>query len=132
MFANYSMGFYEVADYFVQLWAEPFLGLPSVNAAFFDSLSPEYQDLITGYWDSVLAESAQWGLQLNADRRAAIEEDRPEVQFKELTDDQVAQLEKIAEEKVYPNFHEVAGEDSPEMLEALLQDIEDAKAALGM
>ena len=31
MFANYSMGFYEVADHFVQLWAEPFLGIPAVN-----------------------------------------------------------------------------------------------------
>jgi TRAP-type C4-dicarboxylate transport system substrate-binding protein len=132
MFANYSMGFYEVADYFVQLWAEPFLGIPSVSAAFFDSLSPEYQDLITGYWSSVLAESAEWGLELNESRRKEIESTRPQVQFKELSDDQVAQLEKIAEEKVYPNFQQVAGEDSPEMLEALLQDIEDAKAALGM
>jgi TRAP-type C4-dicarboxylate transport system substrate-binding protein len=132
MFANYSMGFYEVADFFVQLWAEPFLGIPTINAAFYDSLSPEYQDLITGYWKGIVAEASNWGADLNAERRAAIEETRPQVKFSEMNADQVAQLKKMAQEKVYPNFHEVAGDDAPDMLEVLLQDIEDAKAAIGM
>jgi TRAP-type C4-dicarboxylate transport system substrate-binding protein len=131
MFANYSMAFYEVADHFVQLWAEPFLGIPAVNRTFFESLPQEYQDLITNYWLDKIAPSAEWVDGNNAKMRAEIEQARPEITFKELTDAEIATLEKLAEEKVYPKFSEVGGAGSAEILDALLADIDKAIAAVG-
>jgi len=131
MFANYSMAFYEVADHFIQLWAEPFIGIPLVNAAFFDSLSPEYQDMITGYWDSVIAKNGEWSNELFESRLKSIKEKRPEITYTEMNDQQIAELRKMAETKVYPNFSEVAGKDSEKMLELLLKDIKKGMAAVG-
>ncbi len=131
MFANFSMGFYEVADHFVQLWAEPFLGIPAVNKAFFESLPQEYQDLMTNYWLDKIIPSAEW-VNANNDRmRQEIQRNRPQVTFTELTDAQIAELRTIAETQVYPNFPEVGGPGSAEILQALLADIDKAIAAVG-
>ena len=131
MFANFSMAFYEVADHFVQLWAEPFLGIPAVNKAFFESLPQEYQDLMTNYWLDKIIPSAEW-VNANNDRmREEIQRNRPQVTFTELTDAQIAELRTIAETQVYPNFPEVGGPGSAEILQALLADIETAIAAVG-
>jgi TRAP-type C4-dicarboxylate transport system substrate-binding protein len=132
MFANHSMGFYEVADHFVQLWCEPFLGIPSVNKAFFDSLTAEDQALIRNYWLDVIAESAVWIQGVNDNLQKEIAKARPEITFTEFTDAQVDVLREMARTKVYPNFPEVGGKDSAKMLETLLADMEKAKAALGM
>ncbi len=132
MFANYSMGFYEVTDYFVQLWAEPFLGIPTANMQFFDSLSDADQQLMRDYWGSVVVESAQWIEEKNAEDMRRIKEERPNIQFIEFDDDQIAQLREITRTQVYPRFPEIGGADSAKMLEALLNDIENAKAAIGM
>ncbi|MDC7247719.1 MAG: TRAP transporter substrate-binding protein DctP, partial [Sphaerochaetaceae bacterium] len=132
MFANYSMGFYEVSDYFVQLWAEPFLGIPCVNKSFFDSLSEEDQAMIRGYWQDVVAESAVWIQAKNDEMKEEIAQKRPEISFKELTEDEIATLRGLAETKVYPEFPSIGGEDSAMMLEVLKQDVADAQAALGL
>lgn len=132
MFANYSMAFYEVADHFVQLWAEPFIGIPAVNADVFDSLSAEDQKLIRDYWKSVVKESGEQFAQKNVDFKNTIAEKRPEISFKELSDEQVAQLKDMAMTKVWPTFSEIAGDDSEMLLEVLQKDIADAQAALGL
>lgn len=132
MFANYTMGFYEVTDYFVQLWAEPFLGIPVVNLAFYESLSDEHRDLIHEFWDQAIVDSAEWIMDVNEDMRAQIEANRPSIRFSEFTDDQQAQLRDQIVNNVYPVFPQIGGPDSAAMLEALQQDIEEAMAALGM
>ena len=132
MFANFSMGFYEVADHFVQLWAEPFLGIPAINKSFFESLPKEYQDLMVNYWLDKIIPSAEWVDANNERMRKEIETNRPQVTFTELNDAQIAELRAIAAADVYPNFPEVGGAGSAEILEALLADIEKAKDALGM
>ena len=130
MFANFSMGFYEVADHFVQLWAEPFLGIPAVNKAFFQSLPANYQDLIKNYWLDKIATSAVWVQGNNDKMQAQIKANRPQVTFTEFNDEQIAYLRNLAATRVYPNFPEVGGRDSAAILEALLKDIENAKKAV--
>ncbi len=132
MFANYSMGFYEVTEYFVQLWAEPFLGIPTVNMQFFDSLPEHEQQLMRDYWANVVIESAQWIDEKNARDLEQIKAERPSITFVEFDDDQIAELREITRTQVYPRFPEIGGPDSDVMLEALLNDIENAKAALGL
>jgi TRAP-type C4-dicarboxylate transport system substrate-binding protein len=130
MFANMSMAFYEVADYFVQLWAEPFLGIPTVNMQFFDSLSEADQQLMRDFWADAVIPSSEWIMTKNAADMEKIKQIRPQVSFLEFTDEQIAELRAIQEEVVYPRFPEVGGADSAMMLEALLNDIENAKAAV--
>ncbi len=132
MFANYSMGFYEVADHFVQLWAEPFLGIPCVNKNFFDGLTAADQKLIRDYWQGIVAESAVWIQGQNDSMQKEIAQKRPEITFKELNPSEVAELKTLAQTKVYPDFPSIGGEDSAEMLEVLLKDIADAQKALGL
>ncbi|NCB01901.1 MAG: C4-dicarboxylate ABC transporter substrate-binding protein [Spirochaetia bacterium] len=132
MFANYSMGFYEVADFFVQLWAEPFIGIPCVNKGFFDSLTEADQKLIRGYWKGVVAESAVWIQAQNDKLQKEIATKRPSISFKELNPSEVAQLKTLAETKVYPDFPSIGGPDSAKMLEVLRKDVADAQKALGL
>jgi TRAP-type C4-dicarboxylate transport system substrate-binding protein len=132
MFANHSMGFYEVADHFVQLWAEPFLGIPAVNKTFFESLPADYQDMIKNHWLDKIASSAEWVQEKNDALQEEIAKTRPQVTFTEFNDDQIAELRELAKTRVYPNFPEVGGKDSAAILDALLADIEKAKKALGM
>ena len=132
MFANYSMGFYEVADHFVQLWAEPFLGIPCVNKKFFDGLTPADQKLIRDYWQGIVAESAVWIQAENDAMQKEIARKRPEITFRELNPSEVSELKTLAQTKVYPDFPSIGGDDSAEMLEVLLKDIADAQKALGL
>lgn len=132
MFANYSMAFYEVSDYFVQLWAEPFIGIPCVNKNFFDGLPAGDQKLIRDYWKGIVAESATWIQAQNDKMQQEIAKKRPQISFKELTPTEVAELKALAQTKVYPEFPSIGGKDSAMMLDVLLKDIADAQKALGL
>jgi len=130
MFANFSMAFYEVADHFVQLWAEPFLGIPQVNRAFWESLPAEYQSLIKNWWLDKIISSVNWVDANNEELMKKIKQNRPVVTFYEFTDAQIAELRKLAVETVYPKFPEVGKEGSADLLQKLLKDIELAKKAV--
>jgi len=130
LFANYSMRFYEVTDYFTQMWAEPFLGIPSVNREFFDSRPPEEQEAMKEFFRNSIIEAAEWIDARNQSDREKIEQERPGITWTEWTEEQIAEArEKVASVRtdVYPNL---AGEHAEHLLDLLLLDIENAQAAL--
>ena len=132
MFADYSMKFYEVTNYFTQMWAEPFLGIPAVNVKFYDSLSPEMQQMMKDYWKENIIAAAEWIDDWNAQCRAKIEAEKPSIVWTEWNNAEVAkarEMAKVVWEKKYPG---IAGQGAVEALEILLADIEKAKAALGV
>lgn len=130
LFANYSMKFYEVTDHFTQLWAEPFLGIPSVNRKFFDSRPPEEQQAMKDFFRDNIVEAAEWIDARNESDRKKIEEERPGITWTEWTEEQI----EIAKGNVDPVRTEVypklAGDNAERLLDLLLQDIENAQAAL--
>lgn len=130
LFANYSMKFYEVTDHFTQMWAEPFLGIPSVNRDFFDSRPPEEQQAMKEYFRSHIIAAADWIDERNASDRQKIEEERPGITWTEWTEEQT----EIAKGEVAPVrtevYPELVGDNAKQLLDLLLQDIEDAQAAL--
>ncbi|MFP4491290.1 MAG: TRAP transporter substrate-binding protein DctP [Spirochaetaceae bacterium] len=132
MFANYSMKFYEVTDYFTQMWAEPFLGIPTVNMQHFDTLPDEVQQMMKDYFRSNIMESADWINERNASDRDKIEEERPDLEFTEWGDDQVEKAREMAQVVWEEEYPDIAGEGAVEALEILLEDIEDAKDELGI
>jgi len=131
LFAIYSMKFYEPTKYFTQMWAEPFLGIPTINKQHFDGLPAEYQDLMTEFWASSIVPAADWITERNASDRASIEQEKPSIVWTEFTDEQVAQARALAR-TVDATYVEIGGDGAAELLAALLADIDAAKAALGI
>jgi len=131
LFAIYSMKFFEVQDYVTQLWSEPFLGIPTANQKFFDSLSKDAQAEMRKFWMDAIPESAKWIDKVNDECQAKMAKERPQVKFHVLPDDKIAEF-KAAAEKVYPEYVKIGGEGAGDVLETLRQDIAEAKKALGV
>ncbi len=131
VFAIRSMKFYEVQDHFVQLWAEPFIGIPTVNAAFFDALTPRRQQQIRKWWRAAIQPSAAWIAERNdADLQEMVRE-RPAIRVTELTPEQTDTWRERSR-PVFDVFLAEGGPDAQRLLDALLRDITKAKAALAI
>ncbi len=131
MFADYSMKFYEVTDYFTQFWAEVFVSIPTVNLDFYNSLSDEQQKMMKDFWVDAIIPAGKWITKRNADDKAKIAKERPKIKFYEYNNKQIKKMKSKAR-NVFKEFGKVGGKDADIMLKALLKDIEDAKKALGV
>jgi TRAP-type C4-dicarboxylate transport system substrate-binding protein len=131
LFAIYSMKFYEVQDYLTQLKSEPFLGIPTVNQEFFDSLTKEAQQEMRKFWIDAIIPAGKWITERNASDGEKIKKAKPGIKFTVLDDATIATF-KAKAETVYPKYTEIGGEGSQEILDALLKDIENAKKALNI
>ncbi len=129
LFAINSMKFYEVQNYCTQLKSEPFLGIPTVNQAFFDSLPEEARQEMRKFWIDAIIPAGKWIMKRNADDKQKMLEAKPELEFNVLDDAAIAEFKKQAE-TVYPKFTKIGGEGADEILDVLLKDIENAKNAL--
>ena len=131
LFAIRSMNFFEVQDYFTQIFAEPFLGIPTVNMQFFDSLPEETQQKMREWWIDAIIPSAEWIDERHIEDLKAMTTQRPNITVKELNAEEIKPFKEKAE-TVYPKFLELGGPGAAKILEVLLSDIEKAKAALGV
>lgn len=131
LFAIYSMKFYEVQDYLTQLKSEPFIGIPTVNQEFFDSLTKEAQDEMRKFWVDAIIPAGKWITERNVSDGEKMKKVKPSLKFHVLDDATIAAF-KAKAETVYPKYTEIGGEGSQEILDALLKDIEAAKKALGV
>lgn len=131
IFAIRSMKFYEVQDHFTQLWAEPFTGIPTVNAAFFDRLSPKRQNQIRNWWCEAVIPSAAWIEARNREELATMREERPQIQVAEIDAD-AAQVWHERSLAVRDVFLREGGPDARRVLDALLADIQNARQTLGI
>lgn len=131
LFAIYSMKFYEPTDYFTQMWAEPFLGIPTANMQHFDSLPEEYQNMMRTWWADAVVPAGDWIDEKNAGFRTQIEEEKPSITWTEFSDEQIAEATEIAR-SVDSEYVKVGGDGAQDLLDALLRDIENAKDELGI
>lgn len=131
LFAVYSMKFFEPTRYFTQMWAEPFLGIPTINMQHFDSLPEEWQQMMRDWWADAIVPAGDWIDERNAADRARIEEEKPSIVWHEFNDEQVAEARQVAR-TVDNRFIEIGGDGAEELLNTLLADIEAAKVALGI
>jgi len=131
LFAIYSMKFYEVQNYVTQLKSEPFVGIPTVNQKFFDGLPEEVQQEMRRFWIDAIIPAGKWITERNAADKEKMMKAKPELKFTVLDDATIAQF-KAKAETVYPMYTEIGGEGSQAMLDALLNDIENAKKALNI
>ncbi|SFH68366.1 TRAP-type C4-dicarboxylate transport system, substrate-binding protein [Tindallia magadiensis] len=131
IFAIRSMNFYEVQNYLTDIFAEPFTGIPTVNMQYFDSLPPEVQEEMRNYWTDAILPSAEWIDARHEEDLAYMLEARPEMEYHQVTGDDLEGF-KEASLPVYDKFLEIGGPQAEEILETLLNDIENAKEALGI
>jgi TRAP-type C4-dicarboxylate transport system substrate-binding protein len=131
LFAIYSMKFYEVQDYLTQIWAEPFVGIPTVNMQFFDSLPQEAQEKMRQFWADAVIPSAEW---IDAKNKRDLDQmlaDRPEIEVYRFTAEDIKPFKEQAK-KVYSTYLQFGGDGAQAVLDTLLADIEDAKQAVGV
>lgn len=131
IFADYSMKFYEVTDYFIQLYSEPYLGIPTVNMQFFDSLPKNVQEKMRKFWVDATITSAKWIAERNEKDMQKIKKERPKIKFTELSDEKIKEFEEQAK-LFYPKYVKIGGKDAQRVMDTLFKDIEDAKKALGI
>lgn len=131
LFAIESMKFYEPTQYFTQMWAEPFLGIPTINMAHFDTLPQDIQQQMLDYWASAIVPAGEWIDERNAQARTTIESEKPSIEWYEFNADQVAEAREIAR-TVDDQYVQIGGDGAQELLDALLRDIDNAKDALGI
>ncbi len=131
IFAIRSMNFYEVQDYLTDIFAEPFTGIPTVNMQFFDSLPEEIQQEMRNFWIDSILPSAEWIDARHEEDLEAMLDERPDIVYHEITGDELEEFKELAM-PVYDEFLEIGGPQAEEILETLLNDIENAKEALGI
>jgi TRAP-type C4-dicarboxylate transport system substrate-binding protein len=131
IFADYSMKFYEVTDYFTQTFAEAYMGIPTVNKQLFDSLPKNTQKKMRKFWADATVESAKWITARNNEDMKKIKKERPEIRFTTLSDKKIEPFKNIAESN-YSDFVKIGGPDASIILKTFLQDVADAKKDLGM
>ena len=131
IFAIRSMNFYEVQDYFTDIFAEPFTGIPTVNMEYFDSLPEEVQQEMRDFWTEAILPSAEWINERHETDLQAMLDERPEIEYHEITGEELEEFKEMSQ-PVYDRFLEIGGPQAEEVLETLLNDIENAKAALGI
>ena len=131
LFAIYSMKFYEVQNYLTQLKSEPFLGIPTVNQDFFDSLTKEAQQEMRKFWIDAIIPAGKWITERNASDGEKMKKAKPDLKFTVLDDATIATF-KAKAETVYPQYTKIGGEGSEAILDALLKDIKNAKKELGV
>ena len=129
LFAAHSMKFYEVQDHFIQLKNEPFISIPTVNKKYFDSLPADVQKEIRQFWINAIIPAGHWINQRNAMDMKKMKSAKPSLEFYVLNDKAVSKF-KAKAKKVYPVFIEIGGKGAREILDALINDIANAKKAL--
>lgn len=131
LFAAFSMKFYEVQDYFVQLRNEPFISIPTVNQTFFDGLSEETRKEIRRFWIDAIIPAGKWIHERNLSDMKKMKATKPSLTFQVLDEDALTPF-KTRAQRVYPLYGEIGGEGAENILEALLKDIVNAKKALSI
>ena len=131
LFAIYSMKFYEVQDYLTQLKSEPFIGIPTANQAFFDGLTQEAQEEMRRFWVDAIVPAGNWISERNAADLEKMKKAKPSLKVNVLDDETIAEF-KAQAETVYPQYTKIGGEGAQAVLDALLNDIANAKKALNI
>lgn len=131
MFANYSMGFYEQADYITNMYAEMFMFLPLANKEFFDSLPQEIQDKMLEVWDDLTVPAGEDSLVREQRFIDMVKEKRPNVEFYRFTDEDIVPFRELSR-SLHDEYLKIGGDGAEKILETLLADLEKAKAKYGV
>ncbi|MCF7454303.1 TRAP transporter substrate-binding protein DctP [Vibrio sp. A1-1] len=98
----YNAKWYEVQDFLINPKQQPYVSTVSVNNQWFKKQPPEKQAMIEKAIDVADKVAYDYQVKINSENLEKIKQERPDIQIIELTDDEIAQFKKRAE-----NLHNV-------------------------
>lgn len=131
MFANYSMGFYEQVKYITNMEAELFVAIPLANKEFMDSLPKDIRNKIFEVWAGIMEPAGADSIKREEAFIKLVKEKRPGIEFYRFTDGEIGPFRELAV-PVRKEYLKTGGDGAKEILDALLADIEKAKAKYGV
>ena len=131
LWVGYSMKFYEVQNHFTITYDNLFVAIPCMNRDVYDSLPKEMQAKIKEIFDRYLDETMEWVHQKDEEYKKTMLKDKPSLTFSDFSNEQLKPFAERAK-PVYPKFADLGGDDAQQILSALLDDIEKAKAKFGV
>ncbi len=132
LFAIKSMDFFEEQDYFTQIYAEVFVGIPTINMVFFDSLPEEVQQEHREWWADAILPAADWINERHEGDLEAMLEARPVIEVNEITGEAKEGFREAAMPSHEVFIEEYGGPNAEAIYNALVSDIEQAKDELGI
>ncbi|MFO7877212.1 MAG: TRAP transporter substrate-binding protein DctP [Desulfovermiculus sp.] len=125
-FALQEMKFYEVQDYMIKANQLPFIATFVANHDFMTQLPNDTQTLIKESIETANEFIFDLEPKLNRQRKQMIMEAKPSMTYIELTDQEIAAFKEKAE-PLRDKYLEMGGEGAPEVLDAVLADIQWAR-----
>ncbi|UCD77900.1 MAG: TRAP transporter substrate-binding protein DctP [Desulfobacterales bacterium] len=131
LWVGYSMKFYEVQNHFTITYDNLFVAIPCMNRDVYDSLPKDMQAKMKEIFDRYLDETMDWVHQKDEEYKKIMLNEKPALTFSDFSNEQLKPFAERAK-PVYPKFTELGGDDAQQILNALLEDIEKAKAKFGV
>lgn len=131
LWVGYSMKFYEVQDYFTITYDNLFVAIPCINREAYDSVPKDMQAKMKEIWNRYLDETFEWVGKKDASYKETMLKERPHMGFSDFTSEQLRPFAEAAK-TVHPLYVKLGGKGAQEILNALLDDIEKAKAKFGV
>ena len=128
---GYAYGFWEVQKYFTNAFAECLAIIPVTSAQFMDSLPKEISDKVRQASVGFAADLIDWRMSEIEEGIAFMLENRPEIEITEWTQEQTLPLRELSK-ATHPIYIESGGPRAAEVLQAFLDDIENAKKKFGV
>ena len=119
------MGFYEVQDYLIKAYSNPFLCTLITNVDFYQTLPDDIRTILDQTVDEMVTVGYEIQERLNRERIAIMLKEKPSLKLIELTEQEIAAFKELSL-PVRDIFVQIGGENAREILDLLLQDIEKA------
>lgn len=120
-----EMGFYEVQDYLIKAYSNPFLCTLITNVDFYQTLPDDIRTILDQTVDEMVTVGYEIQERLNRERIGIMLKEKPSLKLIELTEQEIAAFKELSM-PVRDIFVQIGGENAREILDLLLQDIERA------
>jgi tripartite ATP-independent transporter DctP family solute receptor len=121
-----NMKFYEVQDYLIKAYSNPFILTLITNPNFYNSLPEDIQNIVQETVSELYPYSTQWRNEFNQEMEKKIRADKPGIEIITLSEEEREEFRKLAK-PVRDIYVDLVGEDGETFLKLLEEDIEEAK-----
>jgi len=120
-----EMGFYEVQDYLMKSYSNPFMTSLVTNIEFYENLPDDIKKILDESVEELVSISYELQKDLGEERLEIMLEEKPELEVIELTDEEIEEFKELSM-SVRETFKDIGGENAEEILNLMIEDIEAA------
>lgn len=130
LFAIYDMQFFKQNEWLIMGRHAPFVATAVSNRDFFNELSPERQEMVTGVIDELHDYVYDVQRDYNAERLERIREEQPDINIVESLTDEEREAFRKASLPVRQRYISLAGANGEKVLNQLLEAVDEAEQQL--